>query len=392
MHGLRILQCVSFESPPKNKVAILYYDDYWIRRLILQDIPATTLEIYPRKIYISWNILYLILLELIKLNFKEYALNKIYSLYIKSCLDSIGAKVVLCTIDNSSFFQKLSRFDWGRQYIGIQNGVRTKACLKDSLVINKNNDWQKISMPNLYCFGNRDIDLYKKYNHLIDNHVAVGSLIGGYFTSKIYDESLNKNYDICLVSQWVESIFDEALLLNVDAKNNFNTNVINRVSSSLIKLNKYLLRLINEETLKVCITLRTNNENELVFFKNCFGNNVKYINSDIKNFSSYRSCNESKLALGLNSTVLLEVLRTNTKVLFCNLYGYDYYEMADAGISYFEGDDYYEFKKRVLYLLKMNNDLYFSESKGKFEYISNINNENPPHLIIRGHVISLTQI
>ena len=40
-----------------------------------------------------------------------------------------------------------------------------------------------ISMPNFFCFGNYEVNLYKKHEHDVDNFYPVGSLKASYYKS-----------------------------------------------------------------------------------------------------------------------------------------------------------------------------------------------------------------
>jgi hypothetical protein len=200
------IQRLEFAGPSRNRIAILYSDDYWLRRLVIRDLPATTLGMYPEVLYLNWLLLlrFLWRLRLLRLSGSRGPLRNLLwhakLQYALTCLDQIGAQVVLTYIDNSDLFQALSRIDTsGRVYFAVQNGTRTVFCVRDSLAFTST---PVISMTNFFCFGQHDIDLYRAHGHLIDRYLPVGSLVGGFYGAVEAHPRSEFEFDLCLVSQW----------------------------------------------------------------------------------------------------------------------------------------------------------------------------------------------
>jgi len=303
-------------------------------------------------------------------------MSKVYLLYLRSCIDQAQAKVVITFIDNSGLFWSLSRMDMKRKYYAIQNGTRTTACVRDSLLSYPHRN-AVISMTNLFCFGQRDIDLFTQYKHRIDNYYPVGSIIGGYYKSSFLSDQ-KTTFDLCLVGQWeIPNGLD-------DKKNNFLIKEVKRVCASLEKLHLFILRFIQETGFDLVICLRNDNDiDEVLFYRNFFGDKVCIPESDRKNFSTYRNIDRSRLAIALNSTPLLDAFSWGKKVLWCNITDDEHYAMPAAGISYFSGNNYTAFKERILMLLNMPQKEYELCTRQNALYINNFNPDNPPHEIIR---------
>lgn len=382
-----------FANPEKNKVAIIHEYSYWIKRLILKDLPSTNLCVHPENgvIYITPK---LIARTLLRLRFIDWLgttkgtikglFRQIYSQYILACLDQTQAKVVLTIIDNSGFFHNLSRIDKKRTYFAIQNGTRTLACVRDSLPPPPPpHPFAIISMSNFFCFGKRDIDLFKVHGHKIDSYFPVGSLVGGYYKSVVSTPTKERKFDLCLISQWHEHFFDEIV------GNDFPHQVARRVRAGIEGLNNFLLRLMSETNLSMLICPRNDNvATERQYYESIFGNRATIINSDRSNFSTYRAIEQCKLAIALNSTTLAEVFAWGQKVLWCNVPDDEHYEMPEAGISYFCGDNYNAFKERVLELLEMPQDNYEKLTREGARYICNYDPGNLPHEAIRAAIIN----
>lgn len=382
---MNVLSKLKFTSPEKNDIVILYAEDYWLRRLVLKDLPSTTIELYPERIYVTpmliartlWR---LRLVDWFKSDEKPVLkdlLRRIYAQYVLACIDQTTAKVVLTFIDNSAYFQILSRIDQKRTYFAIQNGTRTLFCVRDSL-LSLPKFASTISMTNFFCFGKRDIDLYTRNGHKIDAYIPVGSLVGGYYKSQISVPVTKPLYDLCLISQWNEQFFG-----NTD-RDGFSARWLKKVTG----LNAFLVRLLDETGLTLVICPRNDNDAaEWNFFKISFGEKARIEESDRKGFSTYRVVDQSQLTIAVDSTVLLETFSCGQKVLWCNVPDDEFSEMPHAGISYFRGDDYDAFKERVLMLLKMSQEDYELQTRERARYINNFDPACPPHEIIRAAIL-----
>jgi len=384
----RLLTKIKFTNPEPSPIVILYDYDYWIKELILKELKSTTLDIYPTKLYITPKLIIRTFLRMRFINWCEInkktilknLFRQIYDQYLLACIDQTKARVVITAIDNSNFFHKLSRLDAKRSYFAIQNGTRTLSCVRDSLQSSTNNRLT-ISMTNFFCFGQRDVDLFVKNGHDIDNYFPVGALISGYYKSVISTPLAKPLFDLCLISQWHASLFG-----NISG-DDFTARSSRRIGASIAAMNLFLIRLIAETGLNLVICTRKNDAAERDYYCSSFGSKVKFIESDRKNFSTYRAAEQSRLVVGMNSTTLAEIFSWGHKVLWCNLPNDDHYEMPEAGISYFCGDDYSEFKERVLTLLSMPLAEYKIHTCEGARYINNYNPANPPHQIIRSVIL-----
>jgi surface carbohydrate biosynthesis protein len=381
---------ISFSNPKKNNVVIIHEYDFWIKHLILKDLPSTTLGIYPENntIYVTITLIYRLLIRMRFINSHDYVkgttfkslLKDLYGQYILACLDQMDARVVLTTIDNSTFFQRLTQIDQQRTYFAIQNGTRTLACVRDSLP-QFPHPISTILMTNFFCFGQRDVDLYNAHGHKVDAYFTVGSLLGGYYKTMVSTPVGELKFDLCLISQWHGHFFENIV------GDDFSQSEARRIKAGIDGLNKFLFRLLAETKLTLAICLRSDDEAERQYYNNFFGCNIKIVSSNRKKFSTYRTIEQSKLAIGLNSTTLSEVFAWGQKVLWCNVPDDDHFAMPEAGDSYFYGDDFNGFKRRIIDLLATPQGSYISRMKERARYINNYDPVNPPHKVIRAHLI-----
>lgn len=386
----KLLSNLSFANPEKNGVAIIHANDYWIRELILRDMPSTTLSVYPEKqaIHVTPALIARTLLRLRFIDWPWFGkgttikglLRQIYGQYMLACLDQAGARVVLTNIDNSGVFHQLSRMDKRRTYYAIQNGTRTLACVRDALPLPPH-PLSIVSMSNFFCFGKRDIDLFGAYGHKIDSYFPVGSLQGGYYKSAVSAPGERREFDLCLVSQWHGHFFEEIV------GDGFPQQVARRTRAGMEGVHGFLLKLLSETNLSLLVCPRNDDAEERRYYERLFGSRVTMVKPDRKNFSTYRAIEQSRLAIALNSTALLEVFAWGQKALWCNVPDDEHYAMPEAGISYFAGDDYGAFKERVLAILDMPQEDYEKQTREGARYINNSDPANPPHEIIRAAVI-----
>lgn len=381
---------IIFKKPKKYNVAILYSDDFWIRFAILGKVSSITIPIYPNKIVIeaNYSILYSFFLNLFLYKFKrdENLIRFLYKIYLISIFDCIDAKIIITYIDNSDFFYEISDLDRKnddlRTYIAVQNGARTNACVRFSRE-NKKNIINKKAI--LYCYGERDVDLYKKNGHQIIRHIPIGSLVSGYFKSVVSKHGDSSRKGICFISQWHQEFYKDEALNNDYAK------VVsrqNRVSINILV--SYLNQLSLETNLILRICLRSNNIEEEKFYKEKCPK-IEILKKEKDGFSTYRIAEKSELVIALNSTVLSEVFLWDNKVLWCNPLSIQTFSMPDAGISYIEGS-YQDFKDRVQYLISLENSEYKNLTENNSKYINSLNISTPPHLIIYNEIISRINI
>lgn len=376
-----------FANPEKNDVVILHHNSHWIKKYILRDLASTNLAVHPKIFFITPALLlrtlsHLYLIDLVEVgrnaSFK-YLFQKIYQIYVLACIEKTQAKVVITFIDNSTFAQNLSRIDPKRTYYFIQNGARTLACVRDTLPLPPHPS-SIISMTNFFCFGQRDIDLFRRLGHRVDNYFPVGSLIVGCYKSQS-DLNVTPNFDICLISQYDKGFFQETDI-SLARQNS-------RTGAGIKGLNSFLPRLIEETQLNIVICPRYEHDvDERAYIKEIYGDKVFIAKPNYHDFSAYRMIDQSRLVIALNSTMLSEAFSWGKKVLWCNVMEDEHFEMPEAGISYFHGGDYAAFKARVLMLLKMSQDEYEMATREKAHYICNFNPANPPHELIRTAVIN----
>ena len=377
-------------GPQKARIAILHDYDYWIRTMVLRDIPSTTIAIYPDAsvtIYLTLSILSNTFRRMRRIRRGGGGAGSIqrqvHAQYVLACLDYIGAELVLTFIDNSGLFQQLTMLDSSRTYYAIQNGTRTLFCVRDSLPPPPHPS-SVISLNHFFCFGERDVELFQKHGHRINVFHPVGSLIGGYYKSVVSKPVAVCQYDLCLISQWHKHFFTE------NGSKESSDMLGNRTAAGILGLNSFVARLVAETGLKLVICPRNDRSvPEMSFYRRIFGERVAIARPDRRNFSTYKTVEQSRLTIALNSTTLAEVFSWGQKVLWCNVLGDELFEMQVAGLAYFQGDDYSAFKQQALELLELDPAKFVARTRENAHYINHFDSARPAHEVIRTKVMDV---
>ncbi|MEI8012398.1 MAG: hypothetical protein WCI27_07985 [Candidatus Omnitrophota bacterium] len=286
-------------------------------------------------------------------------LNRIYLL---SCIEWIRPFVVVTLIDNSYDFQWISRVYRGAFFVAIQNGMRIRSCLKDSL------NGRVISMPVLICFGEHDVNLFRKYGHQIDAYYPAGSLKARYFHDALSVKGRQPEFELCLLSAWVEYILTEKEL--------------SPICRGILKLDELLARYVRESGATLCIALRSTDKKERDYFLRTYGAGVHFVDSDAAVFSSYNAADRSEVTVSCFSTLDREVFGWGAKVFCCNFSGDDQYDFPCPGFWSMNVPDYGLFKAGLDHVRRMDIDSYRRQIKDNARYIMN-NDARTPQEIVR---------
>lgn len=387
-----------FRNPIKNKVVIFDGEgSIPLREAVLNGISNTIVHARRETLYITFQILYLMLKSVVEFARKKKKLHLrgtkkpsikgcVYRIYLYSCIKYIRPKVVLTFIDNSLIFQWLSRTYDGCEFYAVQNGIRNDAkrmhyndseenycsrseCFSTNIT----------SMPNLFCFGQYEDDLYKKHNNDVDNFYPVGSLRGGFYKTCRAGNNVSIDFDICLVSDNVLSFSKGHALSKFDL--------------GLGYLHKLVHKYITEEHVSCCIALRSidkhDQEVEKEYFVNIFGDSAQIVIRDGAQIVSptYDAMDRSSVVVALNSTTTFEAFGWGKKVLLCNLSGDDFYQSPLPEICTMNVNDYEIFKTKLNYLRQIDESEYRELTRIHAQYLMNYDFENPPHIVIRKMIL-----
>lgn len=370
--ALQALSRVTFSAPKKNKVVIFDVSNCdMLKSMILDDIPHTVLPaayeiFYVRPIIILYFIKNLFL---VFLPHKKY--RSLYLLYLLSCIEFIKPKIVISYLEYHYIFHAIGEIYTHADFYAIQNGVVCADVVRDWLPAppKMGSVW---NMQNFLCFGKYYIDLYRKHGHSAQKFHPVGSLKGGFYKSKLCPGQIPKEFQICLISQWRESVEFQDIRTIVDM---------------LGVLCDFTNRYIEKHKVSLCIATVSKNQKEKDFFRRFFSSDVTIIENDYHRFSSYFAVDKSNVALTLTSTLGFEAFGWGQKVLFCNLPGKAIWDFPFDGLWSLNLQDYAEFENKLSFLLKLSDSEYKRLSEEAAREVMNYDFSMPPHDYMRKIVL-----
>jgi surface carbohydrate biosynthesis protein len=274
---------------------------------------------------------------------------------------------VITYIDNSVIFQQLSRNYPGSAFYAVQNGMRNWEFQDDSIK-------RTVSLTNFICFGQNEIDLAKKCGHSIDNFFPVGSIKGSFFRYSLSKIPHEKEFDVCLISQYRNSIMEGGEYPDF--------------KQGLEIIEQYLKRFCEKYPVKVCVALNSENRDEIEYFSRVFGGKAILIRNSEERihgccFSTYYTMDKSRVVITLLSTAGVEAFGWGEKVLFCNFTGNDVYNIMDEDFFILNEPDYNKFEEKLVTLIRMSDLEYRSLTQTSREYLMNYNPDLQVHEFIK---------
>lgn len=306
--------------------------------------------------------------------------------YLVSVIETIKPKVVLTFIDNSYYFAEITRSMRNKKivFIAIQNAARIDIAEHDYFYkkgILKFNPNKNFYLPNFFCHGKNDLEIYKKCKIKIDKFYKTGSL--RLFNALSKSKKIKKKYEICLLSNttWTRDlVYNDKTFI-----------------PGYVKLVEFIIKFAKEKKIRFIFSLKNKNNFkeeslELSIFKRYLTKqDYKFLkkNSTFQKkqiLSSYDYAFNSKLVIGQTSTMLGECLAYKKKILSCNFSKLSYLDFPVKGICRLDKANYKTFKKRVNLLLNCTNSFFQRKINKKINFIVNYDSKINPNLVIRNFI------
>lgn len=380
-----------FRSPKKTEIIVFDDESFHEIKNILKKkdfflLPTRNYRI--KNIYISVNIILNI--------FKNYKGN-LYHAYLVSLIETINPKIVLTFIPNSLQFSAVARIMYKRfLFIAIQNASmldasRFKLLYKKKLI---SRDFSKdYFIPNLFCFGDYEIDYFREKKVKVMNFERVGSVRLANFLDFLKRKKikLKKNkYDLCIIP---EALDTQNLLGG------------KKWSECLINIIKFSIKYSKKYNCKIVFPLKRNEKKQFlgsnyinqVYKEQLTRDELSYfyehsVKKDFFSYSSYFCVFQSSLTIGSSSTMLKERLGYGGKVLGCDFTNSKINEFPIKGICNLTGSKFNNFKsfeKRVSKILSMNSKVYFSKMQKNKDYVLKYNKNLSANSIISNKLNSI---
>ena len=346
---------LKFNLPPKKKLIVFDDERFEDLKNIVKGHDYFLLQTRFENV----DVLYINPIIIFKslINYRE----NLWTSYLISLIKIISPKIILTHIDISlKFFEIANKLSNRIDFFAIQSGARYEFSekSKDDKKIS-----QQVYIPNFFCFGQHEVEDYRKKNINVNNFFPVGSMrFANFITEKKFNSisKIENKYDICLIS--------DGVTLGTSKKYG-----VTGFEDEMAQFIKYVIKYSLEEKKKIIISFKRlsssikNLEAELEFYKK-YLNSFEYdfiINNSTLNFKnstylSYELMLQSNITISTFSTMLREGLSYSKKILSVNLMNNDIFEFPIEGICKLEKCSYYEFKKRVDEIFSLSNKEYFS--------------------------------
>lgn len=373
----QIIRAVRFSKP--NRAKVLIFDRGGSENLLgtaLRDIPCSVLAARMEEIHLSPSIIWGILKNLRRL--ESFRPGQLYTIYLLSCIEQIEPAVVITWVDNSPYFQALTRLYTTAVFLAVQNGFRHE--LSVSSPSQKAGGWlpeppspgSTITLSNFFCFGQYVVDIFTRYGHDIGRYYLVGSVLAGYYKTVISPGEAEIEHDLCLVSEWSGVIMSGI--------------AYPMIKRGLERLYRYLRRYLEENDLKVVIGGCSREEAESHYYASAFGERAVFIANDAPSFSTYRAMDRSDLVVSLYSTAAFEAFGWGKKTLFCNLSDDENLSCPVKGIWSFADSSYEKFRERMDILRGLSIPQYAAHAGEAARYMMRFDPKRPAHGVIRDTV------
>ena len=323
------------KSYPENAPIVIYEDDYGsikiLREYILKRVSKKNTVLRPSNIYTNIAGINLLIYSILKVifSFDKTNLINIRTEYQLQILKSIDAEVIITRVDDSiSLSYLVNKYKKGR-FISIQNGFRSNYTLK-------NLSKRGIQFDILFSFGE---DLPKRWTNLgckINESYSIGSVLAGVYAE---NRSQIKLYDIGYVSQWKPLAKEEHF---------------EKLKNICIEINK--VQNFTKTKIKIAVFGRDNNFEEEKKFYDQYLSNYEYIPNKrySGNFLSiYQLADQTNLLVTYYSTVGIEFISFDTKVLFVDFDNSHFLDNISDGIWIYRNNNEIGFQKYILKILEM---------------------------------------
>ena len=302
----------------------------------------------------------------------------LWSAYLISIIQTVSPQVIITLSDNSLKFSEIANRMKQKKinFYAIQNGARYdlkrfKHRFNNNL--DKVDNTKKFFIPNFLCFGQFEIDDYKKYKINVEKFYPIGSLrLSNYLEENKISVGFNKKkneYDILLISDGI----------TCDVDKNFG---FNNTPALMAEYIKFLIKYVKNRNKKfICSFKRLNSsqkdfEEEIKFYKKYLNDeeyefliNNSTLNHKKKRYLTYELMLKSDLSVSAFSTLLRENLSLGRKTLSINFINSDVFEFPINGICKLKRCSYNEFENKLDQSCDMDREKFIEKLSGRDKYL-----------------------
>ena len=373
---------IVFKEPGSKKIVLFDRENFYEFNNILKKKDYFLLENrfdQIKKVYFFPKLIFLLI--------KHYNGNLITTYFI-TLIKIINPKVVLTYTDNCFKFSDIAKALEGKiKFIAVQNAFRLDLIEHNYLYKQKYHKYNlnyKLNIPYLFCLGQFDKIIHKKFKIKVKKMYKLGSLRMANAFKFFKQKKINvktKEFDICLIEDLTWSAHF------VKEKNN-DISESKYIATGYIDLIKFTINFCKKNKKKLIFLTRIKEFNSnsfwanLKFYKDNLSKDdynylVKSIDKNyLKPYYQYLSCFKSKVSISMFNTLLGENLSSGNKILACNFSKMKLLDFPINSICRISNCSYYIFEKRLKLILSMSNKKYFSIIGNKRYFLSFLNKKS----------------
>ena len=273
--------------------------------------------------------------------------NQLKISYLGAFIIYYNPKCLITMTDNDGNFHKLSRKFPQKKFIAIQNGLRYPQNYENSF---------------FFCFGNQTIKTFNNSGYSTKNFFPVGSIYADYK----WKYNCKLKYDI---------LFIPTYFVNQNSYEMYSDFNFMKLKTIL----RFLKRIQEEENFKIAIITRHDNlninwyndiegMNEMDFYKMHTNDSVEVIMNNQKEKIIYNKMSESKLIISDFSTALIEAYGKEKKCFYVKIPNDNKLNILVSEELILEKYDYKIFKKRIIDIYNMPDEIYLRKNKKSMRY------------------------
>ena len=190
-------------------------------------------------------------------------------------------------------------------------------------------------------FGSNQYENYIKHDHKLSEFEFIGSLNYAIHRKKNKRE-LNSRVKIGYISQWTPE-----MLKKLETNKHY--------LKSILDLEKNLKKYLNKFNFSYYILMRSNKkEKEYNYLKQNFDKKNIFLRSSSLN--NYQKLDQCHVIVSWCSTLAYEFFADNVKTIFFSNDKNDF--LINSEINNIHGNDYYNFEKKINYIMQLDTDIY----------------------------------
>ncbi len=261
-------------------------------------------------------------------------------------------------------------------------------------------------LPIFCSYGNYDKDVLDQVGAVYAEHHPIGSIKAGLIKRNFGNK--DKQFDICFISQYRDSIADRNLAAAPQGLEGFYNDIFDAYNAAIAIAYEYTCRFSKKNNMRLCVAMSASHtdpdrqEKEKKYFRSFLSNGYDPVFIPRTSQSSYEAVMSSRVSLTIDSALGYEALGMGEKVLFfvqipCMRQYYQKQFKSENPKLYSNlpqelkiiREDFKEFEDKLTRLLSLTGSEYLNLIKDAKTYYMNNSETSPPDEYLKRTIRSL---